>query len=309
LPLNTFLNFYQKMSNINLIIEERPRNIGNFMVGRLLPFSGKRMVGPFIFIDHMGPAKMNDHQNMDVPPHPHIGLSTLTYLFEGNVIHKDSLGTEIEIKPGQVNWMTAGGGIVHSERTPEYLRHSDKELHGLQIWVALPKELEQMEPEFFHASETELPQWEENGVSFKLIAGSLMNRQSPVPVFSPLYYLEIKTTEARAVKIGSELYGEAGLYILDGHIEAEGNTYLPKQLLVAKETQLCEFFMAENTTVYIFGGEPFPEDRFIYWNFVATTQELIDQAKENWLAQNFKPVAGETGFVPLPSESNNLKRK
>jgi redox-sensitive bicupin YhaK (pirin superfamily) len=297
------------MSNINLIIEERPRNIGNFMVGRLLPFSGKRMVGPFIFIDHMGPAKMNDHQNMDVPPHPHIGLSTLTYLFEGNVIHKDSLGTEIEIKPGQVNWMTAGGGIVHSERTPEYLRHSDKELHGLQIWVALPKELEQMEPEFFHASETELPQWEENGVSFKLIAGSLMNRQSPVPVFSPLYYLEIKTTEARAVKIGSELYGEAGLYILDGHIEAEGNTYLPKQLLVAKETQLCEFFMAENTTVYIFGGEPFPEDRFIYWNFVATTQELIDQAKENWLAQNFKPVAGETGFVPLPSESNNLKRK
>ncbi len=297
------------MSNINLIIEERPRNIGNFMVGRLLPFSGKRMVGPFIFIDHMGPAKMNDHQNMDVPPHPHIGLSTLTYLFEGSVMHKDSLGTEIEIKPGQVNWMTAGGGIVHSERTPEYLRHSDKELHGLQIWVALPKELEQMEPEFFHASETELPQWEENGVSFKLIAGSLMNRQSPVPVFSPLYYLEIKTTEARAVKIGSELYGEAGLYILDGHIEAEGNTYLPKQLLVAKETQLCEFFMAENTTVYIFGGEPFPEDRFIYWNFVATTQELIDRAKENWLAQNFKPVAGETGFVPLPSESNNLKRK
>lgn len=297
------------MSNINLIIEERPRNIGNFMVGRLLPFSGKRMVGPFIFIDHMGPAKMNDHQNMDVPPHQHIGLSTLTYLFEGSVMHKDSLGTEIEIKPGQVNWMTAGGGIVHSERTREYLRHSDKELHGLQIWVALPKELEQMEPEFFHASETELPQWEENGVSFKLIAGSLMNRQSPVPVFSPLYYLEIKTTEARSVKIGSELYGEAGLYILDGHIEAEGNTYLPKQLLVAKETQLCEFFMAENTTVYIFGGEPFPEERFIYWNFVATTQELIDQAKENWLAQNFKPVAGETGFVPLPSESNNLKRK
>jgi redox-sensitive bicupin YhaK (pirin superfamily) len=297
------------MSNINLIIEERPRNIGNFMVGRLLPFSGKRMVGPFIFIDHMGPAKMNDHQNMDVPPHPHIGLSTLTYLFEGNVMHKDSLGTEIEIKPGQVNWMTAGAGIVHSERTPEYLRHSDKELHGLQIWVALPKELEQMEPEFYHAADMDLPNWEENGVSYRLIAGSLMNRKSAVPVFSPLYFLEIKTTEERMVKIGSELYGEAGLYILEGSIETDGNTYLPKQLLVAKNTQLCEFSMAPNSTVYIFGGEPFPEDRFIYWNFVASTQELIDQAKENWLAQNFKPVPGESDFVPLPPESNNLKRK
>lgn len=297
------------MSNINLIIEERPRNIGNFMVGRLLPFSGKRMVGPFIFIDHMGPVKMNDHQNMDVAPHPHIGLSTLTYLFEGNVMHKDSLGTEIEVTPGQVNWMTAGAGIVHSERTPEYLRHSEKELHGLQIWVALPKELEQMEPEFFHASESELPQWEEDGVSFKLIAGSLKGRKSPVPVFSPLYYLEIKTTEARSVKIGDALYGEVGLYILDGSIEAEGNTYLPKQLLVAKETHLCEFYMSENTTVYIFGGEPFPEDRFIYWNFVASSQELIDKAKENWLGQRFKPVPGETGFVPLPPESTNLKRK
>lgn len=297
------------MSNINLIIEERPRNIGNFMVGRLLPFSGKRMVGPFIFIDHMGPVKMNDHQNMDVAPHPHIGLSTLTYLFEGNVMHKDSLGTEIEVTPGQVNWMTAGAGIVHSERTPEYLRHSEKELHGLQIWVALPKELEQMEPEFFHASESELPHWQEEGVSFKLIAGSLMGRKSPVPVYSPLYYLEIKTTEARSVKIGDALYGEVGLYILDGSIEAEGNTYLPKQLLVAKETHLCEFYMSENTTVYIFGGEPFPEDRFIYWNFVASSQELIDKAKENWLAQRFKPVPGETGFVPLPPESTNLKRK
>lgn len=297
------------MSNINLIIEERPRNIGNFMVGRLLPFSGKRMVGPFIFIDHMGPVKMNDHQNMDVPPHPHIGLSTLTYLFEGNVMHKDSLGTEIEVTPGQVNWMTAGAGIVHSERTPEYLRHSEKELHGLQIWVALPKELEQMEPEFFHASESELPHWEEGGVSFKLIAGSLMGHKSPVPVYSPIYYLEIKTTEARSVKIGDALYGEVGLYILDGSIEAEGNMYLPKQLLVAKETHLCEFYMSENTTVYIFGGEPFPEDRFIYWNFVASSQELIDKAKENWLGQRFQPVPGETGFVPLPPESTNLKRK
>lgn len=129
------------MSNISLIIEERPADIGNFLVGRLLPFRGKRMVGPFIFIDHMGPAALKDHQNIDVGPHPHIGLSTLTYLFEGNILHKDTLGNEIEIKPKQVNWMTAGKWIVHSERTPEYLRHSEKQLHGLQIWVAYPKHL------------------------------------------------------------------------------------------------------------------------------------------------------------------------
>src|ERR1700728_322079 len=146
------------MSNIGLIIEERPRNVGNFMVGRLLPFRTKRMVGPFIFIDHMGPAH---NQNMDVPPHPHIGLSTLTYLFEGNIIHKDSIGTDIEIKPGQVNWMTAGSGIVHSERTPGYLRDKDKSAHGLQIWVALPEEFEQMAPSFVHVNEEDLPHWEE----------------------------------------------------------------------------------------------------------------------------------------------------
>src|SRR3954468_6460107 len=136
------------MSNISIIIEERPTRIGNFMVGRLLPFRDKRMVGPFAFIDHMGPAKMNQYENIDIPPHPHIGLSTLTYLFEGSILHKDSLGTDVEIKPGEVNWMTAGKGIAHSERTPGYLRQAEKSLHGLQIWVALPKDLEGMDPTF-----------------------------------------------------------------------------------------------------------------------------------------------------------------
>ncbi|MES2133303.1 MAG: pirin family protein, partial [Bacteroidota bacterium] len=145
------------MSNVNLIIEERAASIGNFMVGRLLPFRQKRAVGPFVFIDHMGPAYLSEHENLDVPPHPHIGLSTLTFLFEGSIMHKDSLGTEMEIKPGAVNWMTAGKGIVHSERTPEYLRKTDKTLHGLQIWVALPKELEQMEPNFVHVEANDIP--------------------------------------------------------------------------------------------------------------------------------------------------------
>lgn len=290
------------MSNIKLIIEERPNNIGNFMVGRLLPFREKRMVGPFSFIDHMGPAAMNDHQNIDIPPHPHIGLSTLTYLFEGSIMHKDGLGTAIEIKPGQVNWMTAGKGIAHSERTPEYLRGSDKMLHGLQIWVALPKHLEQMDPEFFHADANELPTWKNEGIHYKLIAGKAFGHQSPIPVYSPLYLIELKSIAKTSVKIGEDLFGESGIYILEGGIESEDNTFGPKQLLVAKDTSLCEFTMQENTTIYIFGGEPFPEERIIYWNFVATSKELIERAKEKWLKQDFDPVPGETEFVPLPEQ-------
>lgn len=288
------------MSNINLIIEEREQNLGNFMVGRLLPFRSKRMVGPFIFIDHMGPVSLLEHENFDVPPHPHIGLSTLTYLFEGNIMHKDSLGTEMEIKPGQVNWMTAGKGIVHSERTPDYLRSQPKSMHGLQIWVALPKALETMEPSFYHIAENELPAWENEGVSYKLIAGEAFGKKSTVPVYSKLYFLELKSKERRSVQIGHELYGEVALYILEGSIESDGIEYEPKRILVAKESELCAFTLNENTTVYIFGGEPFEEERLIYWNFVATSQELIDAAKEKWAAQEFGKVPGETEFVPLP---------
>lgn len=298
------------MSNIGLILEERPSDIGNFMVGRLLPFRGKRTVGPFAFIDHMGPTALNDHENLDIGPHPHIGLSTLTYLFEGNIMHRDSLGTEVEIKPGQVNWMTSGKGIVHSERTPERLRHSDKHLHGLQIWVALPKHLEQMEPSFAHIEENGLPQWKIGDVSVKLIAGEAFGKKSDVPVYSPLYFLELKSTGKQKMTIGSELYGESGLYILEGSIESDGDTFLPKQLLVAKDTSLCEFTMNENTTVYIFGGEPFEEPRYIYWNFVATSLELIEDAKKRWTEQTFPKIEGETGFVPLPEEikSFNIKK-
>lgn len=297
------------MSNIKLIIEERPNIVGNFMVGRLLPFKDKRMVGPFAFIDHMGPIALQDYENFDVPPHPHIGLSTLTYLFEGSIMHKDSLGSEVEIKPGEVNWMTAGNGIVHSERTPEYLRHSEKSLHGLQIWVALPKHLEQMKPNFYHASDHEIPHWNENGIAFKLIAGEAFGRKSPVPVYSPLYLLELKSDTKQTISIGNELFGESALYILEGSVENEGNVYEPKQILIANDTKLCEFTMHENTTIYIFGGDAFPEPRTIYWNFVASTPELIEEAKKRWLEQTFERVPGETEFVPLPPQTNlNVKK-
>lgn len=288
------------MSNIGLIIEEKAADIGNFMVGRLLPFREKRAVGPFVFIDHMGPAKLKDYQNLDVPPHPHIGLSTLTYLFEGAIMHRDSLGTELVIKPGAVNWMTAGKGVVHSERTPDYLRTSEKSLHGLQIWVALPTSLEQSEPSFSHIEAKDIPSWEQDGLQFKLIAGDAFDKKSPVPVHSPLYFIEIKSTTTSVVTIGNHLYGESALYILEGEIESEGNYFGPKQLLVAKNSKLCEFKMKENSTIYIFGGEAFPEERFIFWNFVNSDKEVIEKAKANWKTQNFPKVPNEIDFVPLP---------
>lgn len=288
------------MSNIRLIIEERAADIGNFMVGRLLPFRQKRMVGPFIFIDHMGPVRLDPGVNMDVPPHPHIGLSTLTYLFEGAIMHRDSIGSEVEIQPGAVNWMTAGKGVVHSERTPAHLRNSGALLHGLQIWVALPVEMEQAEPSFVHVDAGDIPHWHQNGVEMRLIAGEAFGRKSAVPVYSPMYFLEIKSTEKAQLNIGKDLFGESALYILEGEINSDGHRYESKQILVAKDSTLCQFEMGENTTVCIFGGTPFAEERFIDWNFVNSDKSVIEKAKQDWLNQSFKGVPGETDFVPLP---------
>jgi redox-sensitive bicupin YhaK (pirin superfamily) len=296
------------MSNINLIIEERAANIGKFMVGRLLPFRQKRMVGPFIYIDHMGPVKLSERDQFDVLPHPHIGLSTLTFLFEGSIMHRDTLGNEVEIKPHAVNWMTAGKGIVHSERTPDYLRHSDKNMHGLQIWVALPKDLEQMEPEFFHVEKEQIPAWTDGDLQFKLVAGEAFGRKSPVPVYSKLFMIEIKSTTKQVVNIGDHLYGESGLYILEGGIESEGHIFESKQMLIANDSTLCEFTILENSSIYIFGGEPFPEERFIDWNFVSTSKDLIEDAKQRWKAQTFPKIKGdETEYIPYPDLNFNKK--
>ena len=290
------------MSNTQLIIEERAANIGSFMVGRILPFRQKRMVGPFIYIDHMGPVKLNEREQMDIKPHPHIGLSTLTFLFEGSIMHRDSIGSKMEIKPGEVNWMTAGKGIVHSERTPDYLRATEKMMHGLQIWIALPKAFGQTEPNFFHAEKNEIPTWVEGAVTYKLVAGEAMGKKSPVPVYSKLFMIEIKSTQNTTINLKDQLYGEAGLYILEGNVISEGHTFEPKQILVAQNSTLCEFEICANATVYIFGGEPFPEERFIDWNFVSSDKNLIAEAKQKWDAQLFDKVVGdEIDFVPYPT--------
>lgn len=298
-------------SNVGLILEEKAADIGNFMVGRLLPFRQKRAVGPFVFIDHMGPACLKQHQNVDVPPHPHIGLSTLTYLLDGSIFHRDSLGNAIEIKPGEVNWMTAGRGVVHSERTPEYLRQDDKFLHGFQIWIGLPKHLEQVAPSFVHIGKEDIPEWEEGGVYYKLIAGELGDRRSPVPVHSPLYFIEIKTKSAQTIDIGPQLFGEVGMYVLDGTVKIEGNDYGSKQLLIAKNASLCTFETNGETTLYLFGGEPFDEERFMFWNFVHSDKSIIEKAKENWRNQNEeafpKVPTDEKEYVLLPEPKQDKK--
>ncbi|MEX1192246.1 MAG: pirin family protein [Brumimicrobium sp.] len=290
------------MSNIDLIIEERPADIGDFLVGRLLPFRKKRHVGPFVFIDHMGPAEMDENENLDVPPHPHIGLSTLTFLFDGNVIHRDSLGTKMEIKPGAVNWMSAGKGIVHSERTPDRLRGKKKSIHGLQIWVALPLDLEDMEPQFSHTEAKDIPSWKEDDLDFKLIAGEALGKKSPVPVHSDLFFIEIKANKTSTVNLGDKLYGESALYILEGKVIKGENDFGPKQILIAKQDSLCEFDISAGTTVYIFGGIPFPEKRHIHWNFVSSSKDKIEKARNDWKNGVFDKVPGdEEDFVPLPS--------
>ncbi|MEK6509020.1 pirin family protein [Myroides sp. C4067] len=303
------------MSNVDLVIEERAASIGNFLVGRLLPFRQKRTVGPFSFIDHMGPISVAEHDNLDVDPHPHIGLSTLTYLFEGQIMHRDSVGSVERITPGAVNWMTAGRGVVHSERMPEDIRTTmpDAILHGLQIWIALPKELEDMEPSFVHIEAKDLPSWEEDGVSYKLIAGEALGRKSPVPVYSPLYYIEIKSTEHKKINIGSGLFGEAAMYILEGGVKSGEHEYEPKNILISNDSTLCEFEMKPNTTVYIFGGEPLPEERYILWNFVSHDTDKLEKAKQDWIDQNydvFPLIEGDSdSYVPFPEGMKSFKNK
>lgn len=243
-------------------------------------------------------------------PHPHIGLSTLTYLFEGAIMHRDSIGTEVEIRPGAVNWMTAGKGIVHSERIPDrYKAANEMTLHGLQIWVALPKKLEQMNPSFVHIDEDQLPSWKLGDVHFRLIAGEAFGKKSSVPVYSQLFMIEIKAKHRQKINIGNQLYGESCLYILEGNIFSEGHRYNPKEILIAKDTQLCEFEIDDNTTIFIFGGQPFAEQRFIDWNFVSSDKQLINQAKKNWKEQTFPKIEGETEFIPLPEYPLNIKPK
>ncbi|MDT0621500.1 pirin family protein [Croceitalea vernalis] len=289
------------MSNIGLIIEERSRDIGDFLVGRLIPFRKKRMIGPFIFIDHMGPTKLGPEKYMDVDQHPHIGLSTLTFMLEGEIMHEDSLGTKQRIQPGSVNWMTAGKGVSHSERTPSNLR-GGKEFtaHGYQIWVALPKDLEDMEPSFHHIKDEELPKWKDASAEFCLVAGEGYGKKSPVPTYSPLFMVQIKTTDSYALNVNGNLKGEIGICIVEGGISACGEEVTKGNILVSKVEDTCDIILAPNTHLLIFGGEAFEEERFIYWNFVSSSKEKIEAAKKTWKEKTFPMMKQDQSYVPLP---------
>lgn len=290
------------MSNIGLIIEERSRDIGDFLVGRLIPFRKKRMIGPFIFIDHMGPTQLGPTKYMDVNQHPHMGLSTLTFMLEGEIIHEDGLGTQQRISPGSVNWMTAGKGVTHTERTPQDLRNGTVfTAHGYQIWVALPKELEDMEPQFHHIDGKDLPKWIDGDTEFTLIAGEGYGKKSPVPVHSALFMVEIKNKNEYTLNVNGNLKGEIGICIVEGGIEACGESVGEGNILVSKVEDTCNITLKPNTHLLLFGGEPFPEERFIYWNFVSSSQEKIDQAKKAWADKTFPMMENDNTYVPMPS--------
>jgi redox-sensitive bicupin YhaK (pirin superfamily) len=290
------------MSNIGLIIEERSRDIGDFLVGRLIPFRKKRMIGPFIFIDHMGPTTLGPSKYMDVDQHPHMGLSTLTFMLEGEIVHEDSLGTHQRIRPGSVNWMTAGKGVTHTERTPKDLRNGNVfTAHGYQIWVALPKELEDMDPEFHHIDSQDLPKWEDGNTKFTLVAGKGYGKQSPVPVHSELFMVEIQNREPYTLNVNGNLKGEIGICIVSGGIEACGETVGEGNILVSKVEDTCNISLKPNTHLLLFGGEPFPEERYIYWNFVSSDQTKLEWAKTAWANKTFPMMENDNTYVSLPS--------
>lgn len=289
------------MANNKMIVEERSRDIGNFLVGRLLPFRKKRQVGPFTFIDHMGPTLIKAPHFMDVNQHPHIGLSTLTYLLEGQVEHKDSTGAHQVIGPGDVGFMTAGSGVTHTERTPPQLRNSSPyTIHGYQVWVAMPKEKEEMLPRFDFIPKAALPHWEEAGLSITLVAGEGYGKQSPLPVHSPLFMLDIKANKDTCLDIKGQLQGEIAMVVTHGQVKDETQSVQAGQMLISKTEDACYIELNEGTRLLLFGGQSFPEERFMFWNFVSSSKERLEQAKLDWKNRRFPKVQGDDTYIPLP---------
>ncbi|MFK7758014.1 MAG: pirin family protein [Flavobacteriales bacterium] len=288
-------------NNEKLIVEERSRDIGNFLVGRLLPFSKKRQVGPFTFIDHMGPSTMGPEKFMDVDQHPHIGLSTLTYLLEGAIEHKDSTGAHQIIHTRDVGFMTAGKGVAHTERTPLQFRDGNTyPVHGYQVWVALPKEKEEMEPRFDFVPHSKLPKWEKDGMKLTLIAGEGFGRVAPLPVHSPLFMMEVEATEDAELCIAGELKGEIAVVVCEGQIQDGENTISAGQMMISKTEDECSIALQRGTRVLLFGGEPFPEERFLLWNFASHSKDRLKQAAEDWKTRKFPKIEGDHTYIPMP---------
>lgn len=287
---------------IETIVVPRTGDIGGFEIRRALPSARRRMVGPFIFLDQMGPAELLVGGGIDVRPHPHIGLATLTYLFEGEIYHRDSLGSEQAITPGAINWMSAGKGIVHSERERQERKASARPLFGLQSWVALPKHLEEGDPSFQHLAREAQPELEDGGASVKLVAGELYGLKAPVETASDMVFADVTLEPGSKIPLDAS-HEERGLYAISGQVSIAGQTHDPAQLLVFKPG---DRLVIENTgpvaaRFILLGGASMGEKRYIWWNFVSSSKERIEQAKEDWRQGRFDTVLGDTEeFIPLP---------
>jgi redox-sensitive bicupin YhaK (pirin superfamily) len=285
---------------IELVIDARRRDLGGFEVGRVLPYSHKRMVGPFIFFDHFGPVTFPPGipRSVDVRPHPHIGLSTVSYLFDGEIMHRDSVGSEQPIRPGELNWMTAGRGITHSERF-ERARAEGGSLHGIQAWVALPREHEETDPSFAHHSESDLPTYESDGLWARLVVGSAFGAHANVKIHSPMFYVHWQLQPGARAQLPAE-YTERAAFIAAGSVDVDGRTFAAGQMIVFNRGQPVLFTATSAATVMLLGGEPIGE-RFLEWNFVSSSQERIEQAKADWRAGRMKlPDLDNQEFIPLP---------
>lgn len=277
------------------IINPRLKELGDgFTVRRSLPSKEKKMVGPFIFWDHMGPVTLEDNKEMVVRSHPHIGLATITYLFTGEVLHRDSLGNEQRIRPGEVNWMTAGAGIVHSERA------KDTTLEGIQLWVALPRDKEKIDPSFVHIKEHELPELNCSGVELRLIVGSILGAESPIPVYSDMFYLKAKAEKNSDFSMELAQEQEAAVYLVKGSLEVEKENIEPGSMVIFKKGSRLNLISKEESEFMIFGGEEFKEKPYIWWNFVSHSKEVIEQAKKRWREGCFPKVPKEDSMIPLP---------
>lgn len=287
------------MNGILDIIPGRARDLGDgFTVRRVLPIGHRQSVGPFIFFDHLGPVKLPAGQGMDVRPHPHIGLATVTYLFSGRIRHRDSLGHVQDVEPGAVNWMTAGRGIVHSERSRDDDRANGQTLHGIQSWVALPQTELECEPDFVHHPADTLPQWTQAGATLRLIAGNAYGRCAPVDVRMPTFYLHVAWTEAGTLPLPDE-HPERAVYLLEGALTVDGETVAVGNMAVL--TPEARMLQAEAGTVaMLLGGAPVDGQRWLWWNFVAADPARLEAAKLDWLEGRFPAVPGETEFIPLP---------
>lgn len=290
---------------LETVITTRARDlVEGFKVRRALPSARRRMVGPFIFLDQMGPEMLRGGKGLDVAPHPHIGLATVTYLFQGELLHRDSLGTVRPIRPGEVNWMTAGSGIAHSERTPPELRQTASELFGIQSWVALPTRDEETAPAFAHHPADELPIIEGEGARARIIAGALYGARSPVRTLSEMFYADITLAAGARLPVPAS-YEERAAYVVAGAVELvpEGVTFDTGQLLIFKpqEEIVLRAAVASHARLMLLGGAPLDGARHIWWNFVSSSKERIEQAKEDWRAGRFAPVPDETEFIPLPN--------